>query len=280
MGGGPLIASGSEGSEPAAVVFGVPFDSTHSYRPGARFGPDAIRNAFNNIEVFHTDLQVDLEEARIEDLGNVMHTVVPSKMIQMVGRVTSELLDRQRPLIALGGEHLITYGIYPRFPKGTGLVVFDAHYDLRDEFAGAKLSHASHLRRVVEERGTDAIVHVGARAFASEELSFLKENGIRTVPDGEIRRGNGQALLQDATSVFDSIYASFDLDVLDPAFAPGVGNPEAAGITSRELLDMVCSLQERRVLGADVVELTPQYDSGATASVAARIVSTIIAMGI
>lgn len=278
MSGSPLISS--SGGDPAAILFGVPFDSTHSYRPGTRFGPDSIRKAFNNIEVFHPDIGVDLEEVHIEDLGNLVHTVVPERMVEMVGRVTAELAGRGVPLIVLGGEHSITYGAYPAFPRETGYVVFDAHYDLRDEFAGSRLSHASYLRRIVEERGADSIVHVGARAFAREEAAFLRECGIRTIKHGEIQDGRGAELLRDAVSVFDRTYASFDLDVLDPAFAPGVGNPEAAGITSGELFGMLRGLQESRISCVDVVELNPQYDNGATSAVAAGIVSRMIAMGL
>ena len=276
----PLITSSDDDSEPVATVFGIPFDSTHSYKPGCRFGADAIRDSFNNIEVFHPELGVDLETANIEDLGNTRHTVVASEMIDMVQKITKELVAKQKQLFILGGEHSITYGTYPSFPKDTGYVVFDAHYDLRDEFADIKLSHASYLRRIVEENGADNILHVGARAFVAEELSFLKENNIKTITDKEIREGRGPQLLKDHVSSFDSIYSSFDLDVLDPAFAPGVGNPEAAGITSRELFDLIDSFKDSKVTGVDIVELNPYHDNGATASLAAKIMSTMIAMNL
>jgi agmatinase len=276
----PLITSSDDDSEPVATVFGIPFDSTHSYKPGCRFGPDTIRDSFNNIEVFHPELQVDLETANIEDLGNTRHTVVASEMIDMVKKITTELVAKQRQLIILGGEHSITFGTYTSFPKETGFVVFDAHYDLRNEFADIKQSHASYLRRIVEERGAENILHVGARAFVQEELQFLKENNIKTISDRDIRNGNGPQLLKDHVSTFDTIYSSFDLDVLDPAFAPGVGNPEAAGITSRELFDLINSLKEIKVTGVDIVELNPYHDNGATASLAAKIMSTMIAMNL
>ena len=276
----PLITSSDDDSEPVATVFGIPFDSTHSYKPGCRFGPDTIRDSFNNIEVFHPELQVDLETANIEDLGNTRHTVVASEMIDMVKKITTELVAKQRQLIILGGEHSITFGTYTSFPKETGFVVFDAHYDLRNEFADIKQSHASYLRRIVEERGAENILHVGARAFVQEELQFLKENNIKTISDRDIRDGNGPQLLKDHVSTFDTIYSSFDLDVLDPAFAPGVGNPEAAGITSRELFDLINSLKEIKVTGVDIVELNPYHDNGATASLAAKIMSTMIAMNL
>lgn len=279
MNNNPLITSSGDGP-PVATLFGIPFDSTHSYKPGCRFGPDVIRDAFNNIEIFHPDLQIDLETANIEDLGNTTHTVVASEMLDMVRKVTSELVEKKRQLFILGGEHLITYGTYMSFPKETGYVVFDAHYDLRDEYADIKLSHASYLRRIVEERGADNILHVGARAFVKEELAFLKEHGIKTISDSQIRQGIGPQLLRDFASSFDNLYTSFDLDVLDPAFAPGVGNPEAVGITSRELFDMINALKNSKVVGVDIVELNPTYDNGATASLAAKIISTLIALNL
>lgn len=289
MSGGPMII----GSQPAgngtgaaagaaATVFGVPFDSTHSYKPGTRFGPDAIRDAFNNIEVFHPDLGVDLEDAYIRDLGNTKHTVSADEMIRMVRAVSGELAGAGGPLtVMLGGEHLVTYAAYTAMPAGVGHVVFDAHYDLRDGFADAPMSHASYLRRVVEERGgSGGIVHVGARACAAEELAFLREHDIATVSDKAIREGRGPALLRDAVSTMSEAYVSYDLDVVDPGFAPGVGNPEAAGIYPRELFDMIGSLREVRVRATDIVELCPPYDTGATAALAAKIMSTMIAAGL
>ena len=136
------------------------------------------------------------------------------------------------------------------------------------------------MRRIVEERGAENILHVGARAFVKEELEFLTENKIKTISDREIRDGKGPQLLKDYVSTFDTIYSSFDLDVLDPAYAPGVGNPESVGITSRELFDMIHSLKETKVTGVDIVELNPYHDNGATASLAAKIISTMIAMNL
>ena len=275
----PLITASGDG-EPIATVFGIPFDSTHSYKPGCRFGPDVIRDAFNNIEIFHPRLGVDLETANIEDLGNTTHTVSSEEMLDMVRKITAELVAKSRQVFILGGEHSLTYGTYMSFPKETGYVVFDAHYDLRNEFADTKLSHAAYLRRIVEERGSEDILHVGARAFVKEELEFLKENNIKTISDQQVRDGKGPQMLKEFASSFDSLYTSFDLDVLDPAFAPGVGNPEAVGMTSRELFDLIYSLQETKVSGVDIVELNPQFDNGATASVAAKIMSTMIAMNL
>ena len=198
-------------------------------------------------------------------------------MAEMVKKVTGELVADRRPLFILGGEHSITYAAYTSFPADTGFIVFDAHYDMRDGYAGAELSHAAYLRRIAEERGPDGILHVGARAFAREELEFLRENSIRTVSDRQVRDGEGPDIIRDFASSFDSVYVSVDMDVLDPAFAPGVGNPEAAGMTSRELFDHLGALADARISGGDIVELNPHFDSGATAAAAAKVLSNLIA---
>ena len=276
----PLIISPDNKSDPIANIFVVPFDSTHSYKPGCRFGPDVIRDAFNNIEIFHPQLQVDLESANIKDYGNIQHTVVATEMLTMVEKVTTELRKENKILVTLGGEHLLTLGTYMSFPKETGYIVFDAHYDLREEYANTKLSHAAYLRRIVEKRGAENIIHVGARSFVREELEFLTKHKINSISDKEIRLGNAGRLLKDAVSRFDELYVSIDLDVVDPAFAPGVGNPEAVGITSRELYDMITSLENKKIIGTDVVELNPSFDNGSTASLAAKMISTIIAMNV
>ena len=276
----PKLISPSDDTEPVAKLFGIPFDSTHSYKPGCRFGPDVIRDAFNNIEIFMPEFGVDLEQVNIQDLGNLEHTVVAQNMIDMVRKTTGELKDCSNQLIILGGEHSLTYGSYMSYPKDTGYVVFDAHYDLRDEYAGTKLSHAAYLRRIIEERGSENIIHVGARAYVKEELEFLTEHNVKTISDSDIRMGNGPKLLQNMTEKFENLYVSIDLDVLDPAFAPGVGNPEAIGITSRELYDMIVSLQDKKIKAADIVELNPTFDNGSTASLAARLMSIIISMNL
>ena len=274
----PLITNPNEDADVSAIVYGVPFDSTHSFRPGTRFGPDAIRLAFNNIEVFSNKFNIDLESIGIEDLGNTRHTVVASEMIDMVGKITEELIQKDTQLFILGGEHSLTYGTYMRFPKDIGYIVFDAHYDLRDEYEDIKLSHAAYLRRIIEQRGAENIIHVGARSFAREELEFKLEHNVKTVTDKDIRDGKGPKLVKDAISTFDKMYLSVDLDVLDPAFAPGIGNPEALGITSRELFDMVCAMEEKQIRCMDIVELCPPYDNGATASIAAKLMAEVIAM--
>lgn len=276
----PMITSPNEDGDVSAIVYGIPFDSTHSFRPGTRFGPDAVRLAFNNIEIFSNRFNVDLESINVEDLGNTRHTVVATEVLDMIGKVTTELIQRNKQLIILGGEHLITYGTYMSFPKDTGYIVFDAHYDLRDEYADIKLSHAAYLRRIIEKRGADNIIHVGARSYVKEELAFKTEHNVKSITDKDIREGKGPKLVKDMLSTFDRVYVSIDLDVLDPAFAPGVGNPEAMGITSRELFDMIYAMENNVISCMDIVELCPPYDNGATASLAAKLMAEVIAMNV
>ena len=272
----PLDVSGE--GEPRASMLGVPFDSTHSYRPGCRFAPDYIRGMYGNIELFHPRFGVDLEDASIHDAGNLAQTVDAAQMIRMVRLVVGELVRPGRVCVVLGGEHLVTLGSYMALPPGTGLVVLDAHYDLRDSYAGARLSHASFLRRIVEERGGGDVLHMGARACAAEEMAYLKESGIRTISEEAMRDGDGPAMLSEFAAGYESLYVSIDMDVLDPAFCPGVGNPEAGGITSRELLDTVRALSGHTVACADIVELNPPFDNGAGGAMAAKLLSEMVAM--
>ncbi len=263
-------------------IFGVPFDATHSYKPGCRFGPDAIRTAFNNIEVFHPELGVDLESVIVNDMGNIPHTASSAKMLDMTKHVTSDLIKRDKPVFILGGEHLLTYATYLAFPKDVAYIVFDAHYDLRDEYGDVAYNHATYLRRIVEQRDANNILHIGARAFAAEELIFLRDSKINHITNSDIVHHYDRVskTLRDFASMYDAIYVSYDLDVLDPAFAPGVGNPEAEGITSRELFDMIRVLADidARIVGSDIVEMNPTYDTGATSALAAKILSMMIAM--
>lgn len=268
----------SGNGKPAATILGVPFDSTHSYRPGCRFAPDYIRGMFNNIEVFHSRFGVDLEEMTMNDLGNLVQTVDAADMVKMVRLVASEMRKGDTIPIILGGEHLVTLGSYMAFPDDVALVIFDAHYDLRDQYAGARLSHASFLRRIVEKRGSSQVLHVGGRAYAAEEAAYAQESKIQMIDDEDIQNGTGPSQLSEFVKLHDSIYISVDMDVLDPAFCPGVGNPESCGISSRELISMIYSLEKSNVVGADIVELNPLFDNGAGGTLAAKLISILAAM--
>jgi len=274
----PTVTQQGKEKEPSVYVFGVPFDATCSYKPGTRFGPNAIRHAFVNIEINSTRYDVELEHIAIEDLGNIKITVNPAMMVDVVRKITKELIAKNKQLAVLGGEHLLTFGTFMSMPENTALIVFDAHYDLRDEYADMKLSHATFLRRIIEKRGSGNIVHVGARGFSAEEADYRKKMNLRSISTTELQNSNGVKLLKDAISSFDNVYISIDLDVVDPAFAPGVGTPESLGITSHQLMDLVYALEDKKIRCFDIVELSPPYDNGATASLAAKLMAEIICM--
>jgi len=274
----PTASQQGRNKEPDVYMFGIPFDATCSYKPGTRFGPNALREAFVNVEINSTRYNVQLESLTIEDLGNLKFTVNPCNMLDMVGKVTNEVIAKNKQTVILGGEHLLTFGTFMGMPEDTPLVVFDAHYDLRDEFTDTKLSHATFLRRVIEKRGTGNMVHVGARGFGMEEVEFRDRMNLKSISGKELLNGNGMKIFKDTISSFDNIYVSIDLDVVDPAFAPGVGTPETLGITSQQLMDLVYVMEDKRIRCFDIVELSPPYDNGATAALAVKLITEMIVM--
>jgi agmatinase len=274
----PTVTQHGKEKEPSVYVFGVPFDATCSYKPGTRFGPNAIRHAFVNIEINSTQYGTRLEEITIEDLGNIKLTVNPSVMLAVVGKVTKEVVAKNKQTVILGGEHLLTFGTFMAVPEDTVLLVFDAHYDLRDEYADMKLSHASFLRRIIEKRGSNNILHIGARGFSVEEADYRDKMGVRSITTKDLLNNNGERMVKDVVSTFNDVYVSVDLDVVDPAFAPGVGTPEALGITSHQLMNLIYMLEDKKIKTFDIVELSPPYDNGATSSLAAKLMAEIICM--
>jgi len=274
----PLITFVKEGIKPVANIFGVPFDATSTFRPGARFGPNAIRQAYMNIEIYSPFLDVDLESLSILDLGNLKLTSDVDEMIYSVGKVVVEMVKDKVTFGVLGGEHTLTFGTYLSVPKGNALIIFDAHLDLRDEFAGLKLSHATFLRRLTERIGTDSIIHIGSRAASSGEWKVADKIGLPLISMQTIYAiANSEKLLSDFLKGFENVYVSIDLDVLDPSFAPGVGNPEPDGLSVHKLLEFLYSLK-KRIIGFDIVELTPMYDNGTTSVVAAKLMNELIGL--
>ncbi|GBC73496.1 Guanidinobutyrase [archaeon HR04] len=305
----------SDDSKTSVYMLGVPFDSTTSYRPGTRFGPDAIREALANIEfnsIMHDEDGVTLEDVNIVDLGNLKSTTKPDTMVDMLSKVMSELRGKRTLIIVLGGEHLLTLGAYAgmvndgivasnddyasrsKNKKSVGkdntmLVVFDAHFDLRDEFNDCRLNHATYLRRIVEDNGDDGsnVLHIGARGYSREEIDYAVRSRMNILPARDILFGSSNTIgsdvkrrIIDAVSSYDRLYISIDLDAIDPAFAPGVGTPEPFGLHPLHLLEVLASLVERdkRIACLDVVELCPPYDNGITAVLAAKMILEMILM--
>ena len=260
------------------VVFGVPFDVTSTYRTGARFGPNAIRQASLNIETISFRNGIDVEDIRIHDLGDLHVSTDPKKTVDMLKLVVEDIADAGKMPVALGGEHTITLGIMKGLSAKaakTAVVSFDAHLDLRKEFLGLKLSHTTFMRCINEEVKPAKIIEVGTRAVCKEELAYAKKAGIDFFTSQQIRKeGSAQIAqaLREKLAPYENVYVSVDMDVLDPAYAPAVQNPEPEGIETHTLLDILCSLCDKRVIGFDVLEVAPIYDQGVSAIQAAKVV--------
>ena len=256
------------------VVFGVPFDKTSTYRAGSKFAPAAIREASLNIETYSFRSKFDLEDARICDIGDLHVVDSVDETLRRLSAVEGEIIKASKIPIAIGGEHTISFGAIRSFPRDVGIVCFDAHADMRDEYMGEKLMHATFLRRIIEDVGWESVVHVGLRAVCREELSFIEKNHVRHFSMQELK-GHDQKEdarnIRRAVSEFEKLYVTIDMDAFDPGFAPGVGNPEPDGMWPDLFFTILTGLCDERVAGLDLVELCPNCDNGVTAPHAAKV---------
>ncbi len=264
------------------VVFGVPFDVTSTYRTGARFGPNAIRQASLNIETYSFRAEMDLEDLLIHDLGDLHVSTSPTKTVGMLEHVVADVLAAEKTPVAMGGEHTITLGVMKGLgssARKTAIVSFDAHLDMRRVFQGLKLSHTTFMRLINEEVKPAKILEVGTRAVCIEELDYAKKAGIDFITSQQLRREGTEKIIRNLKAIltpYERIYLSVDMDVLDPAFAPAVQNPEAGGIDTNTLIDVLCALCDERVIGFDVLEIAPLYDQGISAVVAAKVMFEVL----
>ena len=277
----PLIFSGVQKTleEAEYVILGVPFDVTSTFRSGARFAPFAIREASLNIETYSFRAGFDFEELKLHDLGDLNIVGEADETIRRVELVSKELLNENKLPVLIGGEHTITLGALQSMGDGITIVSFDAHLDLRNEYLGRTLSHATFMRRIWENTHPHKILEVGTRAVCREELEYAKEFDIPFLTTQQIYRYGIENTIEKIVQQLsdqDRIYLSIDMDVLDPAFAPAVQNPEPDGLSIRTLLDILSGICDERILGFDVVEVTPHYDRGSTAIQAAKIIFEIL----
>jgi agmatinase len=195
----------------------------------------------------------------------------------MLKHVVADIIAVGKMPVAMGGEHTITLGILKGLgsvAEKTAIVSFDAHLDVRREFQGLTLSHTTFMRLINEQVRPARIFEVGTRAVCREELDYAKKSGIEFITSQQIRKDGLKKVvrgLKEKLSPYESVYLSVDLDVLDPAFVPAVQNPEANGIDTNALLEVLCALCDKRVIGFDVLEIAPVYDQGLSAVVAARV---------
>ncbi|MEM1558614.1 MAG: agmatinase [Thermoproteota archaeon] len=248
-------------------VVGVPFDGTTSFRPGSRFGPSSIRLFSAEAETLSLDDYIDLEEVPMADLGDIAVTFNVEEVLRRIETVCRELHEDSKIPILLGGEHTITLGA-ARGLKPKLVICFDAHFDYRGEYPqGVKVSHATVMRRISED--ICKVVHVGVRAACREEVEYAREMKFFTSKLILEDFSETSRMLRSVVEEADSLYVSIDLDVLDPAYAPGVGNPEACGLSTSILLRLLDDSITDRLLGIDLVELNPLLDYGGSSTAAA-----------
>jgi agmatinase len=262
------------------VIVGVPYDCTSTYRAGSRFAPRAIREASLNIETYSLDTGIDVEAIPLHDAGDLHVVNDPSETLRRLQNVTGDILAANKIPVCIGGEHTITLGAVRSLPKNVGVVSFDAHGDLRDEYGGGKLSHATVLRRITEVVGADAVLICGIRALCKEEVEFVEQRNVQLLTPTDIRKfgiEKVQSQLKSFLNKFQHSYLTIDSDVLDPAFCPGVANPEFNGLTPSELLPMISTVAENHLAGFDLVEVCPNYDTGSAAIAAARLIFETLA---
>jgi agmatinase len=264
------------------IILGVPFDVTSTYRTGARFAPNAIRQTSLNIETYSFRTCMDVEDLKLHDLGDLHISTDTKKTLERIMLVVKDILETGKTLVTIGGEHTITLGIMKGLGEKaskTALVSFDAHLDLRNEFMGLKFSHTTFMRRINEEVKPAKIIEVGTRAVCKEELAYAKKTKIDFFAVQQIRKEGSLKIanqLREKLAEYKNLYLSIDMDVLDPAYVPAVQNPEPEGLETHTLLDILCSICDANVIGFDVVEVAPNYDAGLTAVQAAKVIFEVL----
>lgn len=271
-----FIGCDSDYTDAELVIFGAPFDSTTSYRPGTRFGPSAIRHESFGLETYSPYQDKDLEDHAIMDSGDLELCFGSSEQAlkDIQGRAEQILQDGKIPLL-LGGEHLVTLGsvraAVQKYPD-LHIIHFDAHTDLREDYLGAKLSHACVIRRCHDILGDGRIHQFGIRSGERAEWKFARAGHTDLHPFNLNGLKETVKALQSAP-----IYFTIDLDVLDPSCFPGTGTPEAGGVDFMQLLEAIRTVCSGNVVAADVNELCPILDqTGASTAIAGKVVRELM----
>ena len=254
-----FIGCGGAYDDSEIVIFGAPFDGTTSYRPGARFGPAAVRNESYSIETYSPYQNRDLEDIKVFDFGDLdLCFGNTERVLRQITDFTGKILFDGKCPAMLGGEHLVSLGavraVFEKYPE-LCIIHFDAHADMRDDYLGEKLSHATVMRRCHELLGVGKIFQFGIRSGERAEFEFSEKHQFINKFD-----------FAGLGSVMDEIeckpvYLTLDLDVLDPADFPGTGTPEAGGVSFGELLSAVFEVMKLNIVGFDLTELSPPYDT-------------------
>ena len=254
-----FIGANSGYAEADVVLFGAPYDSTTSFRPGTRFGPAAMRSESFGIETHSPYQDHDLEDVRVHDAGDLeLPFGAPDRALDMIEEKSAAILADGKVPFLLGGEHLVTFGSVraaaKRFPD-LRIIHFDAHADLREDYLGVTLSHACVIRRCHDLLGDGRIWQFGIRSGTREEFAFMREGHVVTEPF------TLKTLPQVSFPEGTPVYLTVDMDVLDPSEFPGTGTQEAGGVRFTELLAALRDVLARfRVVALDNVELSPPID--------------------
>ncbi|HOJ47918.1 MAG TPA: agmatinase [Bacillota bacterium] len=270
-----FIGCESEYKDAQTVIFGAPFDSTTSYRPGTRFAAKAIRSESFGIETYSPYQDKDLCDILVMDSGDLDFPFGnTARVLDMIEERTAAILaDGKKPLM-IGGEHLVTLGALraavKKYPD-LHIIHFDAHCDLRDNYIGDQLSHATVIRRAWELVGDGRIFQFGIRSGDRAEFEFAKAHTYLHKFDLSTFEGIADRLQ------FKPVYFTLDLDVLDSSVFPGTGTPEAGGIGFNELVNAIKKLKDLNIIGCDMNELCPVYDpSGASTAAACKILRELL----
>lgn len=272
-----FIGCDAEYEEAGIVLFGAPFDSTTSFRPGARFGPAAMRHESFGLETYSPYQDADLTDYAVFDSGDIelCFGSAEKALADIQERAETILKDGKFPLL-IGGEHLVTLGsvraVLEKYPD-LHIIHFDAHADLRDDYLGAKLSHACVLRRCHDLLGDGRIHQFCIRSGEREEFRFAK-----THTDMHPLSLDGLTETVEALKAANApVYFTIDLDCLDPAVFPGTGTPEAGGITFLQLLEAMRKVAQCKIVGADVNELAPMLDqTGVSTATACKVLRELL----
>jgi agmatinase len=265
-----FISARASYDQSRAVILGCPFDGSATFRPGARFGPSAIRRASWGIETFSPYAQKDLGQRLIHDMGDLELPLGEKQVaLRMIRMALRKILSDKKFPILLGGDHLITLPIIEevlRVYPDLRLVHLDAHTDLREDYLGESLSHSTVMRKIADLLGKGGLFQIGIRSGTEEEFRLAKRLK-SLVPF------NSRSMRSMVKSMRNRpVYVTLDLDLFDPAVLPGVGTPEPGGITFQQFLPLIKELQSLHVIGFDIVELTPDYDPTQISAVTAAVV--------
>ncbi|MGC2289158.1 MAG: agmatinase [Thermoplasmata archaeon] len=256
------------------VVVGVPFDRTTSFRPGARFGPDAIRQQSWTFESFDLETSVDLSEVPIHDLGNTEEFGSAQQMVDGVREEIRPIFAAGKIPIVFGGDHACSPPVVEAHPEpaSLGVLYLDAHMDFRDEYLGDPRSHGCSSRRIVERVGARNVVVFGVRSVSKQEVEDNRAIGMSYVTAHEVAKEGIESAVQRALNMLktDRVYISLDIDVIDPAFAGATGTPEPFGLTPRDVKYAI-GQSAPRLAGLDIMEVSPPWDTGNTSNLAARL---------